>query len=138
MKWFDVLWYSFMYVFVLILAIFFLRTEYGFSERREPKWFYLFIYSVYTSVVFFLFYIYTYFFFIFILSSTFLLVCFCHTGEIKLKKKPQCVCQWWSQRICYFDCRYFSILIPNAKAFVICFDLCLMLFFMYALRINNG
>lgn len=78
------------------------------------------------------------FFFIFILSSTFLLVCFCHTGEIKLKKKPQCVCQWWSQRICYFDCRYFSILIPNAKAFVICFDLCLMLFFMYALRINNG
>lgn len=65
MKWFDVLWYSFMYVFVLILAIFFLRTEYGFSERREPKWFYLFIYSVYTSVVFFLFYIYTYFFFYF-------------------------------------------------------------------------
>lgn len=56
----------------------------------------------------------------------------------KIEKKPQCVCQWWSQRICYFDCRYFSILIPNAKAFVICFDLCLMLFFMYALRINNG
>lgn len=44
-------------------CLFFLGTEYGFSERREPKWFYLFIYSVYTSVVFF------YFFFTFFLFS---------------------------------------------------------------------
>lgn len=138
MKWFDVLWYSFMYVFVLILAIFFLRTEYGFSERREPKWFYLFIYSVYTSVVFFLFYIYTYFFFYFHSIVNVFASLLLSYWRNKIEKKPQCVCQWWSQRICYFDCRYFSILIPNAKAFVICFDLCLMLFFMYALRINNG
>lgn len=63
------IWCAVVFIHVCVCVnschFFFLRTEYGFSERREPKWFYLFIYSVYTSVVFFLFYIYTYFFFYF-------------------------------------------------------------------------
>lgn len=51
----------------------------------------IYLFSVHIGSFFPLLHLHIFFFFIFILSSTFLLVCFCHTGEIKLKKTAMCV-----------------------------------------------
>lgn len=137
---------SFHFFCLLILG-----TEYGFSERREPKWFYLFIYSVYTSVVFFYFF-FTFFYFHSIVNAfASLLLSYWRNNT---QKKPQCddddertlietkICiHNHSAYICYFG-RCFNFchtLIVNAKALCCLFwSMFDVLSDVYVLRINNG